>query len=214
MTVVGCTQTVLWQADKWKLFRRRTQGKAGRQLRLIWCWPYLCWLYSCTDRKESTVWTQSPYCSAIGVSFKTWLFTLKSNFILNGSHKLRFSCHSRYNAQYLCTHFPVTLTYVALETSRKRIVCSRFCIWISCILYLPKHTKTFTQTAQNGICPVAQVKNASVSIFSTALQSTVCPVHSGEIWATVNHYSSGHICQMNVWECWTVCFSPLMNWGI
>lgn len=41
-------------------------------------------------------------------------------------------------------------------------------------------------------------KNASVSIFFITLQSTVCPVHSGEIWATVNHYSSGHICQMNV----------------
>ena len=118
VTVVGCTQTVLWQADKWKLFRRRTQGEAGRQLRLIWCWPYLCWLHPGTDRKESTVWTQSPYCSAIWVSLKTWLFTLKFNFILNGFHKAGAFTPPEIH----CTISVHTPTCAPLETSRNSVL--------------------------------------------------------------------------------------------
>lgn len=36
------TQTVLWQADKWKHFRRRRRRGAGQRLRPISRWPYLC----------------------------------------------------------------------------------------------------------------------------------------------------------------------------
>lgn len=151
-------------------------------------------------------------------SHESWLqnmiihFKMKLYSYCNGFHIVRFWCHWRCTAQCWCTHF---CWHWNEELSSKIMVCFYNTLYIN-MMYIMciQHTKTFTQTAQNSICPVAPVKNASVSIFSTTLQSTVCPVHSGEIWATVNHYSSGHICQMNVWECWTVCFSPLMNWGI
>lgn len=44
MAVVGCTQAALWQADKWKLFRRRTQGRAAAETDLTLALPGLALL--------------------------------------------------------------------------------------------------------------------------------------------------------------------------
>lgn len=140
--VVGCTQTVLWQTDKWKLFRRRTQGRAGRQPRLIWCWPYLCWHYYCTDRKESTVRNTEPILfSRMGLASKHDYSTLKYLTVFS-IHKVRSCCHRRY----------ASTISVLLEKQEGKGLCIvdfNWLVYFYNILYINIVYIIFTQTYKN-----------------------------------------------------------------